>query len=380
MLTPTISPTAPGAVEKGRARRHQPRAAAQRSAVRRADRDLAERGGGADLQRLQLVRRMEVRVPRLHACAAPRDDRAALGGAPRARPERPEHHDAGANGRHQFRATVCAWRDAALGHQLHSAARPGRQLPGLGLHQHALRALDPAQFRVRQLARDRRPSSSTPTISPTAPTQPAGEPGHRSGVPHRCAFPDAFGDYGGLTWNIGSFPNRYGTAGKYDAGMYETYQFGRTHVSGETLTATLSNLDDGRLDRSRSSTVSAPSSTSCRSPTIRIIKSSAPTRRPARIRTARPILATQSADYLPWAGPVPQGSTYLHHAHIGRSTRRLWNFGLHYLFTWTPDDNWDPRNSRLMNSLRRGPALPGPGPGQHGGPGRGGELHRRRVR
>jgi len=29
-------------------------------------------------------------------------------------------------------------------------------------------------------------------------------------------IPDAFGDYGGLVWNIGSFPNRYGTAGKYE--------------------------------------------------------------------------------------------------------------------------------------------------------------------
>ena len=73
-----------GAVEEGLARRHRPVAAAQRSAVRRADRDLAERGGGPDLQRLQLIRRMEVRVPRLHARADARVDRAALGGALRA--------------------------------------------------------------------------------------------------------------------------------------------------------------------------------------------------------------------------------------------------------------------------------------------------------
>jgi hypothetical protein len=45
-------------------------------------------------------------------------------------------------------------------------------------------------------------------------------------------FPDFFGDYGGLTWMVGVFQNRYGTAGKYDGGMYETYLFGRLHQAG----------------------------------------------------------------------------------------------------------------------------------------------------
>jgi hypothetical protein len=52
-------------------------------------------------------------------------------------------------------------------------------------------------------------------------------------------FPEALGDHGGLVLNVGSFQNRYGTAGKYDAGMYETYLFGRTHVGGETVTANM---------------------------------------------------------------------------------------------------------------------------------------------
>ena len=56
-------------------------------------------------------------------------------------------------------------------------------------------------------------------------------------------FPDALGDLGTLTWNIGTFQNRYGTMGKYDGGMYETYLFGRTHITGETLTANLTNID-----------------------------------------------------------------------------------------------------------------------------------------
>ena len=32
--------------------------------------------------------------------------------------------------------------------------------------------------------------------------------------------------------------------GKYDGGMYETYIIGRTHITGETLTANLTNLDN----------------------------------------------------------------------------------------------------------------------------------------
>ena len=57
---------------------------------------------------------------------------------------------------------------------------------------------------------------------------------------------------------------------------------------------------------------------------------------------------------------MPQGSTYLHHAHIMAKYQKMWNFGLHYLFTWTPDDNWDPRNSRLPNTSDAVPRYNGP--------------------
>ncbi len=36
-----------------------------------------------------------------------------------------------------------------------------------------------------------------------------------------------------LLWKIGSFDNRYGAAGRYDAGELDTYLFGRTHSIGE---------------------------------------------------------------------------------------------------------------------------------------------------
>jgi len=38
-----------------------------------------------------------------------------------------------------------------------------------------------------------------------------------------------------LLWKVGSFDNRYGGSGRYDAGDIETYLFGRTHAMGESL-------------------------------------------------------------------------------------------------------------------------------------------------
>ena len=172
-------------------------------------------------------------------------------------------------------------------------------------------------------------------------------------------FPEAFGDYGGLVWNIGSFPNRYGTAGRYDAGMYETYLFGRTHVSGETLTATFSNLDQMgdwtvTLEHGLGAKIDIVPFTNNQNYQIYGSPSG------VNFASGAQDLAAQSADYLPWAGPVPQGSTYLHHAHILAKYQKNWSFGLHYLFTWTPDDNWDQVNSRLTNGSDAVPRFDGP--------------------
>jgi hypothetical protein len=38
-----------------------------------------------------------------------------------------------------------------------------------------------------------------------------------------------------LRWRVGAFTDKYGMAGQYDAGEYETYLFGRTHQMGESL-------------------------------------------------------------------------------------------------------------------------------------------------
>ncbi len=47
-----------------------------------------------------------------------------------------------------------------------------------------------------------------------------------------------------LEWKIGSISDRYGEMGMYDAGEYDTYLMGRTHVMGETLAGSYDVSDD----------------------------------------------------------------------------------------------------------------------------------------
>ncbi|MES1172324.1 MAG: hypothetical protein ABUL77_03720, partial [Bacteroidota bacterium] len=155
--------------------------------------------------------------------------------------------------------------------------------------------------------------------------------------------PEAFGDRGGLVWNIGSFANRYGVAGKYDAGMYETYLFGRTHVAGSTWTANLSNLDaagDWSLIIEGGVGQKLEVVPFLNNQNYQVFMNN-----PIGENKGSPYLSDRSPDYLPWAGSVPIGSTYLYHAHLVAKFRSLLTFGGHYLFTWTPDDNWSPMNS-----------------------------------
>ena len=118
-------------------------------------------------------------------------------------------------------------------------------------------------------------------------------------------FPDVFGDYGGLVWNVGTFQNRYGTAGRYDGGMYETYLFGRTHQTGETLTANFSNLDAHGDWTFTLEQGSAPRWTSCRSsttPTTRCSRTS-----PSAAPPARRISPTAAPSISPTPGRSPRG-------------------------------------------------------------------------
>jgi hypothetical protein len=171
-------------------------------------------------------------------------------------------------------------------------------------------------------------------------------------------FPEALGDLGTLTWNLGTFQNRYGTMGKYDGGMYETYIIGRTHITGETLTANLTNLDSAG-----NWSISLEHGFGAKYDVVPFLNNQyyqVFTNQPIGSTNGAPYLADRDAEYLPYAGPVPQGSTFLHHAHVGAKYQKLWTFGLHYLYTWTPDDNWHPMNSRQMSATDAVPRSLGP--------------------
>lgn len=125
-------------------------------------------------------------------------------------------------------------------------------------------------------------------------------------------FPGSVGPNGDLTLTVGSFSNRYGTAGKHDAGKYETYLFGRTRAVGETLSFKYQATPSLSLHFEHG--VGAK---------LDVIPFEQPMPRP---------------EYLPYPGPVPQGSTFLHHAHGGVGLGKTLRLTAHYLTSFTPDD------------------------------------------
>jgi hypothetical protein len=124
-------------------------------------------------------------------------------------------------------------------------------------------------------------------------------------------FPQLLGERGGLAWNVGAFSNRYGTAGRYDAGKYDTYLFGATHVAGETVSAYY------RL-----------------SPTLTLAVDHGIGAKLA----VTPRVPGLIAPFLPWPGDVQQGSTLLHHAHVGLRIGSDLTVATHYLTEWTQDE------------------------------------------
>lgn len=122
-------------------------------------------------------------------------------------------------------------------------------------------------------------------------------------------FPEPFGENGGLVWNLGAFSNRCGTAGRYDAGKYDTYLFGATHVAGETVSLF--------YDVGPNLTLALDHGVGAK---LQVIPQGG-----------------AEAPYLPWPGPEQQGSTLLHHAHVGVGLNGGITAALHYLTEWTDD-------------------------------------------
>jgi len=163
-----------------------------------------------------------------------------------------------------------------------------------------------------------------------------GNPSAQLGINHAFLsfrFPEMFGPRGGIVANVGAFSNRYGAAGRYSAGKYETYLFGATHVAGETLAAAIDVADHVTLHAEQGFGAKLE---------------------PTPFSTT--VLA--EAPYLPYPGPVEQGTTMLAHAHVGAT---YWRYGrspgihdalataaLHFMTTMTLDaEGPDERDGRV---------------------------------
>lgn len=109
-----------------------------------------------------------------------------------------------------------------------------------------------------------------------------------------------------LELKAGSFWARYGMAGKWDAGEYDTYLFGRTHVAGEVLRIEYDFDDANTLWVEHGLGAKRPD--------------------PSQYNNAR--------------------FTMLHHGHLGFETGGWAEFSAHYMHSWTQEEdrNFMPRN------------------------------------
>jgi hypothetical protein len=119
-----------------------------------------------------------------------------------------------------------------------------------------------------------------------------------------------------LLANVGAFSNGYGAAGKYDAGFYNTFLIGRTHVAGETVTLALKLTDSWALQAEEGFG--------------------------AKLDVIPYVAPAQQSPLLPYPGPTAQGTTLLAHAHAGVSYKQKLVVGLHYLYTFSQDGRATP--------------------------------------
>src|SRR6478736_1421171 len=101
-----------------------------------------------------------------------------------------------------------------------------------------------------------------------------------------------------LALRVGAFSNKYGSAGKYDAGEYDTYMFGRIHNAGEAL-----HVD---FDLDENNSFWAEQGVGFRKPD------------PNQYNNTR--------------------FTMLHHEHIGFKHTEAMQFTAHYLSSWTQEE------------------------------------------
>jgi len=119
----------------------------------------------------------------------------------------------------------------------------------------------------------------------------------------------------------GSFSSRYGAAGRFDAGKYDTYLFGRTHVAGEALTF---SADFGDW------TLLADQGFGAKLEAVPFYKT------PSTDPNARPTDPALTWD--PQSGPSAQESTLINHGHLGLRYRDKLLLGAHAIDVFANDN------------------------------------------
>jgi hypothetical protein len=133
--------------------------------------------------------------------------------------------------------------------------------------------------------------------------------------------PDIPIDGATLNWKVGAFWEKFGMAGRYDGGPYDTYMFGRTHQMGEALAGTYKTGDvTFRLEHGFGAH-------------LEMVPAGQPVGGSQTSLTYTNIGAGNV--YPPSASP---GFTLLDHLHAGVSYKRQIDFNVHYMNAWSQDD------------------------------------------
>jgi hypothetical protein len=124
-----------------------------------------------------------------------------------------------------------------------------------------------------------------------------------------------------MNWKVGAFWEKFGMAGRYDGGPYDTYMFGRTHQLGESITGQYHTgdltfkLEHGFGAHLEMLPPGIPVSGSQQSLTY--------------------YNSGAQNNYPPGASP---GFTLVNHVHAGVQYKTLIDFNVHYMTAWTQDD------------------------------------------
>lgn len=136
-----------------------------------------------------------------------------------------------------------------------------------------------------------------------------------------------------VNWKVGAFWEKFGMAGKYDGGHYDTYMFGRTHQMGESLALQYDmgdftlKVEHGFGAHLEMAVAGVPISGD-----------------PAAQATI-----SNTSGTLPTLGGSP-GFTLLDHVHAGISYKKILDINAHYLLAWSQDDRETITNTTVPNA------------------------------